>query len=181
VNNEFAHLRTALSVEAILGEPTSVSPLRKSDGAPVSDGAAAMVLVAGDKARELCKRPVWIRGMDHRVDPHHIGMRNLIDSPSTRAAARGANLDSQRVEIAELHTSFSHYEPILRKALNLPSDANINPSGGPLCGDPTMVTGLTRIGEAARRIMRGDADYGVAHATSGPCLQQNLICTLGVS
>jgi hypothetical protein len=41
-----------------------------------------------------------------------------------------------------------------------------------------MVAGLIRIGEAARRIMEGDAKRAVAHATSGPCLQQNLVCVL---
>jgi hypothetical protein len=41
-----------------------------------------------------------------------------------------------------------------------------------------MAAGLVRIGEAARRIQRGDADRAVAHATSGPCLQQNLVCVL---
>ena len=41
-----------------------------------------------------------------------------------------------------------------------------------------MVAGLIRIGEVAKRIMDGEADRGVAHATSGPCLQQNLVCVL---
>ena len=34
------------------------------------------------------------------------------------------------------------------------------------------------MGEAASRITRGEADRAVAHATSGPCLQQNLVCVL---
>ncbi|MGD0883059.1 MAG: lipid-transfer protein, partial [Acidimicrobiales bacterium] len=33
-------------------------------------------------------------------------------------------------------------------------------------------------GEAASRIAAGHADRAVAHATSGPCLQQNLVCVL---
>jgi hypothetical protein len=41
-----------------------------------------------------------------------------------------------------------------------------------------MVAGLIRIGEAAQRVMEGDAGRAVAHATSGPCLQQNLVCAL---
>jgi hypothetical protein len=32
--------------------------------------------------------------------------------------------------------------------------------------------------ESAQRIMSGDANRAVAHATSGPCLQQNLVCVL---
>jgi hypothetical protein len=30
----------------------------------------------------------------------------------------------------------------------------------------------------AQRIIDGGAGRGVAHATSGPCLQQNLVCVL---
>ncbi len=41
-----------------------------------------------------------------------------------------------------------------------------------------MSTGLIRIGEVAQRIIAGDAGRGVAHATSGPCLQQNLVVVL---
>jgi hypothetical protein len=41
-----------------------------------------------------------------------------------------------------------------------------------------MAAGLMRIGEVASRITNGDANRGVAHATSGPCLQQNLVCVL---
>jgi hypothetical protein len=41
-----------------------------------------------------------------------------------------------------------------------------------------MVAGLTRIGEAAARLAAGDGRRAVAHATSGPCLQQNLVCVL---
>ena len=37
---------------------------------------------------------------------------------------------------------------------------------------------LIRIGEASTRIWSGLADRAVAHATSGPCLQQNLVCVL---
>ena len=35
-----------------------------------------------------------------------------------------------------------------------------------------------RLGEAARYIAGGNARRGIAHATSGPCLQQNLVCVL---
>jgi hypothetical protein len=41
-----------------------------------------------------------------------------------------------------------------------------------------MAAGLVRFGEAAKRIIDGTANRAVAHATSGPCLQQNLVCVL---
>jgi hypothetical protein len=41
-----------------------------------------------------------------------------------------------------------------------------------------MAAGLIRIGEAAARIARGEANRALAHATNGPCLQHNLVCVL---
>ena len=54
----------------------------------------------------------------------------------------------------------------------------MNPSGGALAANPIMVAGLTRIGAAAQRVLDGRARRAVAHATSGPCLQQNLVCVI---
>jgi hypothetical protein len=41
-----------------------------------------------------------------------------------------------------------------------------------------MATGLVRVIEVADRIAAGSAGRGVAHASSGACLQQNLVCVL---
>jgi acetyl-CoA acetyltransferase len=54
----------------------------------------------------------------------------------------------------------------------------VNPSGGALCANPMFAAGLIRIGEAARRIHLGEAGRALAHATSGPALQQNLVCVM---
>ncbi|MFE2431188.1 thiolase domain-containing protein [Streptomyces sp. NPDC059373] len=155
-----------------------VAPLRRADCPPVGDGAAAVILAAGDTARRLCARPAWIRGMDHRIEAHSLGVRDLTDSPSTRLAARNAGLFDAPVDTAELHAPFSSQEIVLRRALRLTDDVTVNPSGGPLAANPVMAAGLIRLGEAAARIHRGESDRAVAHATSGPCLQQNLVAVL---
>jgi acetyl-CoA acetyltransferase len=62
--------------------------------------------------------------------------------------------------------------------LGLNGDTTINPSGGALCANPMMAAGLVRFGEVAQRIMDGSATRGVAHATQGACLQQNIVCVL---
>jgi acetyl-CoA acetyltransferase len=54
----------------------------------------------------------------------------------------------------------------------------ITPSGGALAGNPMFAAGLTRIGEAARHVMAGSAGKVLAHATSGPALQHNLVCVM---
>ena len=41
-----------------------------------------------------------------------------------------------------------------------------------------FAAGLARIGSAARAVMTGRADRALGHATSGPALQQNLVCVM---
>jgi acetyl-CoA acetyltransferase len=165
-----------VSAKDLMAQPITHDPLRDSDIAPITDGTAAVVLAAGDLARSVCERPAWIRGIEHRIEAHSLGVRDLTTSESTKAAGIAAQVNGN-VEIAELHAQFSHEELILAEALGLSTDTVINPSGGPLASNPVMSAGLIRIGEVARRITAG-ASRGVAHATSGPCLQQNLVCVL---
>ncbi len=80
--------------------------------------------------------------------------------------------------MAELHAPFTHQELILRTALGLGQETQVNPSGGALCGNPMFAAGLARIGLAARAITAGQADRALGHATSGPALQQNLVCVM---
>lgn len=183
-NNPNAQLRGDRSADELLAEPYIAPPLRAADCPPITDGAAAVILAAGDRARELCERPAWIRGIDHRIDAHHLGVRDLTDAPSARLAAERAGARAGAgapIDVAELHAPFSHQELILRSALGLAADGGstrINPSGGALSANPIMSAGLIRIAEAAAAVHRGDAGRALAHATSGPCLQQNLVCVL---
>jgi len=71
--NPNAQLAADFDPIALLREPYLVAPLRKHDCAPISDGASAVVLAAGARATALCSRPAWIRGIDHRVEPHSLG------------------------------------------------------------------------------------------------------------
>ena len=177
-SNPKAQLAGDFDPAALLAEPYLVSPLRKHDCPPITDGASAVVLAADDLARRICERPAWIRGIDHRIEPHALGVRDLTRSPSTELAGEKAGAAQGPLDLAELHAPFSHQELILRDALGLKEGVEINPSGGALAANPVMAAGLARIGEAASRILSGSANRALAHATSGPCLQQNLVCVL---
>jgi acetyl-CoA acetyltransferase len=165
------------TVEELLAGEYIREPLRRHDLPPITDGAAAMVLARGDRARQLVERPAYITGFDHRTECHNPSFRALDDSPSTRIAAAAAGFDDKPVEVAELHAAFTHEELLLRSVLGLGAGVTVNPSGGALKANPIMATGLSRIGYAAEHIFAGGA-RSLAHATSGPCLQQNLICIL---
>ncbi|HTO69210.1 MAG TPA: thiolase domain-containing protein [Myxococcota bacterium] len=178
IGNPHAVVSGEFEVEKLLAEPYVASPLREHDLAPITDGASALVMVAGERARKLCDRPVWIRGIDTRIEPQSLGVRDLTRSASTEIAAVKAGVHKGKVDLAELHAPYSHQELILRAALGLGDGVDVNPSGGALASHPYMAAGLVRIGAAAERIMARAGDRGVAHATQGPCLQQNLVCVL---
>jgi acetyl-CoA acetyltransferase len=174
--NPSAVVSGEVSVADLLAEPLFSDPLRRHDCAPVSDGAAAIVLAADDRARSVVDRPAWITGFAHNADAQALGVRDLTRSPSTAAAASAAG--AAGVDTAEVYAPFSHQELILRRELGLDESVTVNPSGGTLCGNPMFSAGLVRIGEAARRVWAGTSDKALGHATSGPALQQNLVCVM---
>lgn len=177
-SNPKAQLTSSAAATDLLDEAYVADPLRRHDCAPITDGGVAVVLAAGDRARELCDRPAWIRGLDHRADGHHLNFRDLTSAPSVALAAEKAGAGSGSFDVAELHACFTHHEPILRRALGLADDVEVNPSGGPLAANPMMAAGLIRLAEVADRIHAGTADRGLAHATGGHALQHNLIAVL---
>jgi acetyl-CoA acetyltransferase len=176
--NPFATVKGEATVDDLLAEDYLVAPLRKHDCPPLSDGAVAVVLAADGRARELSDSPAWIRAVEHRIDVHALGQRDLTDSPSTRLAAEAAGVADGPVDVAELHAPFTAQELILRDALGLGDGVDVNPSGGALSANTLMAAGLVRIAEAANRVGAGTAGRAVAHATSGHCLQHNLVCVL---
>jgi hypothetical protein len=135
----------------------------------VADGATAVILAVGDRARELTSTPVWIRGIDHRIESPALGGRDLTRSESAAAAARGAGADN--LDAAWLHVLYPHQELLLRAAFGLDGQP-VDAKAGPM-----MVGGLQRLAAAADGLA-GSGKRGLAHATSGPCLQQNLVAVL---
>jgi len=177
-DNPHATISGDFDIDALLAEDHLVAPLHRWDCPPISDGAVACVLAADGRAQELTEHPAWIRALEHRIDVHALGLRDLTESPSTRLAAEAAGVADGTVDVAELHAPFTAQELILRDALNLGDGVEVNPSGGALSANTMMAAGLVRIVEAAARVADGRAGRALAHATSGHCLQQNLICVL---
>ena len=172
-------VKPAASVAELLDRPFFAEPLRRHDIAPITDGASVVVIAAGDRARELRERPAWITGFEHRIETPSIGARDLTTSPSTATSARIATGgDVSSIDVAEIYAPFSHQQLILTEAIGLSSSTKLNPSGGALAANPMFSTGLERIGYAARHIFGGSAGRVLAHATSGPVLQQNLVAVM---
>ena len=99
----------AADVGELLSRPYFADPLRRHDIAPITDGASAIVLAAGERARELRERPAWITGFEHRVETPVLGARDLTRSPippRPRPDWRPAGIPAS-VDVAEI----SHRSP----------------------------------------------------------------------
>src|ERR1700727_2170524 len=171
--------KPAKSIDELLARPFFNDPLRRHDIAPITDGAAVIVLAADGRASELRENPAWITGIEHRIETPVLGARDLTTSPSTAASAKAATGGGgASIEVAEIYAPFSHQQLLLTEAIGLPSSTKINPSGGALAANPMFSAGLERIGFAAQHIFSRSAGRVLAHATSGPVLQQNLVAVL---
>jgi acetyl-CoA acetyltransferase len=187
-------VRQSASADEIRKTPWAVEPLRRGYLSPPADTAVCLLLAAEDKASAFRARPAWIHGMDQRAELQAIGARDISRCASASLAAEKAlgmsGLRSARdVDVVELAATTPAEELILREALGLDPRGerpSVNPSGGPLCGHPFMMTGLVRLGEAFRQIAGLASEHAVpgakraiAHAAQGHCLQQNLVTVLG--
>ena len=177
-DNPQAQLPARYSAADLLAAPYVADPLRAHDCAPVSDGAAVAILAAGDRARELCPRPAWITGFEHRIDSA-VARR---PRPDGRPVGHRRRAAGARARPASTSPNCTRPSPTRRSCCGgrsgLGEGVRVNPSGGALCGNPMFAAGLARIGLAANEMITGRADRALGHATSGPALQQNLVCVM---
>jgi acetyl-CoA C-acetyltransferase len=120
--NPYAHVEMAITKEGILdnaasivNNPTVADPLHLYDACPVSDGAAALVMVPLEKLKNPAKPPVVIAGFGQATDTHTLQER---DDPTdlkavTLAAQQAfemAKLKPSDIHVAELHDAFTILE-----------------------------------------------------------------------
>lgn len=83
--NPLAVFRKPMSMAEYLAKPYLVEPLRREDVTMVSDGGAALILTAADRAPDFPRRPVYLRGMGQRTslrgdrDPEYLMRAWLAD------------------------------------------------------------------------------------------------------
>ncbi len=197
--NPFAQESSEVTVADVLGSQVLASPIRQLDMKPTSDGACAMILATEKKAKKLCAKPVWIKGVSNCYETHYPGDRDLAECDALVKAAKkaykmaGITDPVKQISVAEISEECSYQELLWMEGLGLcgrgeagkliDSDMTqmggslpVNPSGGMLSGNPTVVAGMTRIaegvlqlrGEAGERQVTG-AKVALAHGVTGMC------------
>ncbi len=177
--NEHAQVRGDFDVDALLPRSPSATRCVVTTLPPITDGACALVIARADVARRLCEHPVWIRGFAHCAELHYPGMRDLCVSESAQRAAEAAGVrrgsgrggrDPGRIHprgaVARRSPRAQH--PMwwsTRPAARWRRTRSWRP----------VWSGSRR--RPARSAIMG-ARRTLGHSTSGPCLQQNLVCIL---
>ncbi len=153
--------------EKLLRLPLVAPPLRLGDCSSMTDGAAAVVLVAEEHARRFTRTPVWVRGTGQYSDFHNLAHAGSLTewrglTIAAQEAFRGAHIGPKDLDLAELHDCFTISEIVEYEALGLcaPGEGGryaaegrsdlggevvVNPRGGLLgCGHPLGATGIAQ-------------------------------------
>ena len=187
--NPNAHIKAIVKLERITDEriinatnPLVADPLRQYDMCPVSDGAAAVLLVAKDKQDELGfgdKKFVKIAGIASATDTHVVANREvptdlLAVRLSAQKAYKMAGVGPEDIDVAELHDAFLILEIAESEETGLfprgqghiaaregkteiHGEMPINTSGGLKAkGHPLGATGVSQIVELVKQL-RGEA------------------------
>lgn len=185
VNNPWAQLRKDLGFDFCRQEsernPIVAGPLKRTDCSPVSDGAAAMVLV-NDELGARARRCVGFRGAAHVQDFMPMSRRDALRfegcTEAWRQAFEQAGVGLDDLSFVETHDCFTIAELIEYEAMGLTAEGKgawavkegwtemtgklpINPSGGLKAkGHPIGATGVSMHVLSAMQLC-GDAPEGM--------------------
>lgn len=154
------HPRKDISMDDLRKLPAVFKPggtVTAGNSSGINDGASALVLMSGKKARELALKPMarivayaWAA-----VEPEFFGYGPV---PATQKALERGNLTLREIELIELNEAFAGQYLACEKGLGLRREiVNVNGSGIGL-GHPVGSTGariiITLLYEMARRGLR---------------------------
>lgn len=175
------------------GNPMIAWPLRLFDCSPVSDGAAAVLLVAADQAQRYTDHPIHIIGTGQASDAALHDRAELTALSAAKKAAADAyamaGVTAKDIRIAEVHDCFTIAEVIASEDLGFfaPGEGYkavedgmtartgakpINTSGGLKAkGHPVGASGVAQAvevfkqmrGEAGERQVPGDVPLALTH------------------
>jgi len=175
LDNPYAHIKVKITMEDAKSARVITYPVRLFDVCPTSDGACAVIFASEEKARKICKKPAWIKGVGFRGEEYYMGDSNKGTWQSAIQAAKqaykqaGVTNPLKDFDVAEVYNPFTYQEMIFyecfgfcphgeapdyvlkgtfQKGGELPCD----PSGGVLCTNPIGATGLIRLAEAVLQV-----------------------------
>ncbi|MYM54671.1 acetyl-CoA acetyltransferase [Thalassovita mangrovi] len=200
VHNPLAQLQKPLDLEFCATEsdrnPMIAAPLKKTDCSLVSDGAAAVVLVADDLLGDV-RKAVRFRSVAHVSDMLPMSARKLTDfegpARAMALAYQRAGVTVNDIDVAEVHDCFTIAELMIYEAMGLAPKGQgasvledgtvyaggrlpVNLSGGLKAkGHPVGATGVSMHALIARQVT------GQADAMQHPGAELGLVFNMGGS
>jgi acetyl-CoA acetyltransferase len=204
--NPEAVMRGELTMTDYLAARMVADPLGVRDCCLVTDGAAAVVMVRAERARDLCPRPAYLLGAAHETTHREIANMPSLTCSGVRAAARRAyaqaRLGPADVDVVELYDAFTINTILFLEDLGFcpkgeggrfVSDGRIAPggslpvntNGGGLSYCHPGMYGLFTMVEATQQIMGvcgarqiADAEVAIAQGNGGE-LSSEAVLVLG--
>ena len=179
VENDLAQFNRAIDVEDVLEAPTVSAPFGLYDCSPMSDGAAAAVLMSEDFVQDQgIETDVKITGVGQGSDS--LALQDRVSIPRTPAAVEAgetayddAGVGPDDIDVAEVHDCFTIAEALALESLGFYEPGEgitaaregettidgvlpVNLSGGLKAkGHPVGATGCAQISELTK-LLRGD-------------------------
>jgi len=176
--NPYSQFRQPVTVEEVIQSPMISDPITRLSCCPLSDGAAAAILVSKEKAEKLGKKTVKVAASILQSgsydNPMNLSNWDLNIRASEEAYNR-AGIGPEDIDLAEVHDCFTiselvHYESLgfakkgegvrllKDKSTYIGGKVPFNVSGGLLAkGHPVGCTGIAQIVEAVWQL-RGEAN-----------------------
>ena len=195
--NKYAHFQSEITIETVMKSKMVASPLKLFDCSPITDGAAAVILMPLELAKKHCEMPIEIAASAQASDLLALHSRESMSQlDATRIAAKkayeDANVTASDIDIVEVHDCFTIAEIMAIEDLgffekgqggraseegktSLNSEISVNTSGGLKgCGHPIGATGIKQAVEVVWQL-RGqcgarqvkDAKVGMTHNVGG--------------
>jgi acetyl-CoA acetyltransferase len=193
--NPDAMYQDPITVDDVLGSKLVADPLHKLDCCVVSDGGCCLILTTEERARELGRPPVYVRGAAAGMTHHSI--QAMPDLTVTAGAVTGpkafaeAGITAADVDTFQMYDSFTYTVLVCLEdlgfapkgeggafaasgALRLGGALPTNTDGGGLSATHPGMRGLFLLCEATRQL-RGEAgdsqvagaEIAVAHGSGG--------------
>jgi len=195
--NPNAQFKKAITLDTVLRSGPVATPLGMFDCAPISDGAASLVLCPLEDAKKYTDSYVKVSAVAQASDTLALFQREDITTygatvSAAQAAYKAAGITAADVDVAEVHDTYTVAgimalqdlglfkrgeagKAVLEGRCQVDSDMPVNTSGGLKArGHPVGATGVAQIVEIAEQL-RGSADkrqvenakYGVAQSSGG--------------
>ncbi len=203
--NEKAVFRKDLELDQVLNADPIATPLKRFDCCANADGSSCLILASAEKAKELSKKPVWIKGLGSAIASQTMTGRETLDGLScAREAAKEAynmaGMTPQDIDVAEVHDCFTIAEMMAYENLGFAEPGKgpelikegetyiggkipVNVDGGLLSkGHPIGATGgsqvrtiVLQLRDEAGDIQVPGAETGLVHNIGGVGIYGNVI------